>query len=98
MACVIEPTPADEGVYAISGDIDLTNAMDLLALPVPADTSRLVLDLSRVRFVDSYGVTAFIVLATRLGGELVLAHANETVAQTFRMLALADLPGIVIEP
>ena len=86
-----------DSVFALAGDIDASSAMHLLSLPLPEDATSVVLDLSQVGFVDSYGVTAIIVLAKRVGGELVLANPNQNVASVLTMLGINAVSGIRIE-
>jgi anti-anti-sigma factor len=54
----------------ISGEIDLSNVnlvMDAIAVAVPGDASRVVLDLSDTAYLDSSGIAMLFRLAERLG-------------------------------
>jgi anti-anti-sigma factor len=60
----------DRAVLRIAGDLDLETAPRLLAVAEPilaAESGGLVVDLSKVAFVDSSGLSALIRINTRLG-------------------------------
>ncbi|PJE28254.1 Anti-sigma-B factor antagonist [Pseudooceanicola marinus] len=59
---------------------------DVLGL-IDAGTSRLVIDLSKVDFVDSSGIGALVGLLKRIGhrGEIVVSGLSDNVSQMFRI-------------
>jgi anti-sigma B factor antagonist len=74
-------------------ELDLSNADDFKReiTPVLAETPRLVLDLSRVQFVDSNGCGAILWClkqVTAAGGDLRLCEVNRPVRTVFEMIRL----------
>jgi anti-anti-sigma factor len=94
----VEATRSRDGTFVLEGDIDLANAMSLLDLPVDPDATRVVLDLGAVPFIDSTGLAAIVLLAERVGGELVLTRPTPHVRSVLEMMSLHDVQGIVVEP
>ena len=93
-------TVAGDGVttIALSGDVDMVVADRLLgALSEVIDdaaTTRLVVDMSRVRFWDSSGVGALVTAyrrASARGITLVIGDMSEQVRQILRLTGLLDL-------
>ena len=81
-------------VVALAGEIDAASVGGLLGrVEDLADTDQvdLVLDLSKVQFLDSSGLGALVALRRRLeadGGSLVLACDNEIVVRLLRLTNL----------
>lgn len=93
-------TVDDDGVttIALSGDVDMVVADRLLgALSEVIDdaaTTRVVVDMSRVRFWDSSGVGALVTAyrrASARGTTLVIGDMSEQVRQILRLTGLLDL-------
>jgi anti-sigma B factor antagonist len=74
-------------------DLDASNAADLKRdmAPVIDATNKLVLDLSRLRFVDSSGLGAFISFLRKLnakGGDLKLFGMSKAVRAVFELVRM----------
>ncbi|HZR22476.1 MAG TPA: STAS domain-containing protein [Vicinamibacterales bacterium] len=87
-------TIGDVGVAAVPvEDLDASNAADFkrdMATVIDAN-SKLVLDLSRVRFVDSSGLGAFISCLRKLnakGGDLKLCAMSKPVRGVFELVRM----------
>jgi anti-sigma B factor antagonist len=83
-------------ILALSGELDVISAPDLAerldALAAEA-CPRVLLDLSRLSFVDSAGVSVLVKArheAEAHGRQLILRGATEQVHQVFSVLGLAD--------
>jgi anti-anti-sigma factor len=67
----VEARPLGDALLVrVSGEIDLSNARDVLdgvAAAVPSDASLVVLDLSDTTYLDSSGIAVLFRLAERLG-------------------------------
>jgi anti-anti-sigma factor len=86
-------------VAAIDGEIDISNSIELeteLSHAVPNDARGLVLDLSRVTFIDSSGIRTLFDLAARLGGHQQLLHlVLPEGSHLRRTLALLQIPAVM---
>jgi anti-anti-sigma factor len=95
LASIVIDRYDDIVVGAVSGEIDLSNSMELegvISDAVPNTVRGLVLDLSGLTYIDSAGVRSLISLAGRLqwrGQELVLAAPPD--ARCRRVLSLAGV-------
>lgn len=93
---------ADAGSLVIEGELDLASidrlvsAVDLCSVP----EDELVIDCSRLTFVDGTGVQAFIDIAGRLPAStvLVLAGASGFVLRVLRLLRIDSYPRIEVRP
>ncbi|MEV7246720.1 MULTISPECIES: STAS domain-containing protein [unclassified Streptomyces] len=93
----VRHTSDDTAVVTVSGDVDLhtaatlhTHAVTLVAQGVP----HLVLDLARVDFVDSTGLSTFIGLlhtTRQAGGSLRLADVPDRLARMVTMTGISEL-------
>ena len=91
-------TTRGEGVFVVSlrGDLDISTADELLPnLPAPGgdDDLRIVIDLSRIEFIDSSGLNALAVSARTVkadGGWIVVAEPPEHIARTLELVKLGD--------
>ena len=79
-------------VLGASGEIDLSNASLLLEQfsQLPTETSKVVIDLSAVSFLDSSGLGALVSCAKRLSGD---GHRCVVVC-TLQIAKLFDLNGL----
>ena len=94
-------TKADEVVVGVlSGEIDLSNAKELereIEDAVPNTALGMVLDLSKLSYLDSSGIRLLLSLAGRLrwrGQDLVLAAPPESRCR--RVLSLAGIDNTVM--
>ena len=86
----------EEGVeiFALEGEIDLQHAPSLrsrLQAKIKAHTPALVLDLSRVEYIDSTGLALIIEYfrdAAKEGGLLCLVGLNQTLRSIFEIVRL----------
>jgi anti-sigma B factor antagonist len=92
---IIHTDVGDAVVLALSGELDVISAPDLAeqldALAADA-CPRVLLELSRLSFVDSAGVSVLVKArheAEANGRRLILCGATEQVHQVFSMLGLA---------
>jgi anti-anti-sigma factor len=90
----------DVVVGSLSGEIDLSNAMELeraIVDAVPNTTLGMVLDLSELTYLDSSGIRLLLSLAGRLrwrGQDLALAAPDGSRCR--RVLSMAGIDGSVI--
>lgn len=78
----------------VAGDLDQTTAdrFDEAVRPVIAGTGPLVLDLSRVRFLDSSGVRSLVKLGLSMQGRaLVLREPSPPVMRVLQMTRLDEV-------
>jgi anti-anti-sigma factor len=91
--------PAGEpGRFALVGEIDLTTADRIAEIPVSAlGEETVVLDFSKVSFMDSSGIRALVRLARTLKrGTLVIWGARGRVKRMLERLEIGMATGIVI--
>lgn len=87
-------------VVAAAGELDMMTSPQLeRALSQAADSghTRVVVDLTRVRFLDSTAVTAIIASLRRLrllDGTLTIVCRDESVRHLLTLLGLADAVGV----
>jgi len=100
---IVSDKIGDVGVAAVAvEELDASNAGDLKRdmAPVLEANTKLVLDLSRLRFVDSSGLGAFISCLRKLnakGGDLKLCGMSKQVRAVFelvRMHRIFDIYGM----
>jgi len=92
----ISPLEIGNGLKVV-GELDVATARRLHdALADTASQSDLVLDLSGVTFLDSYGVHSILELCrTRNGhGPVVIRNPSRAVTRVFEILALERYPGL----
>jgi anti-sigma B factor antagonist len=91
----VEVRPGDGGGIArvaASGEIDLATADDLAAVlsePECAEAGGIVLDLSRVSFMDSSGLRVLLILAEERGNRLATVLAEGSAVM--RLLELVEV-------
>ncbi|HET6916367.1 MAG TPA: STAS domain-containing protein [Acidimicrobiales bacterium] len=84
-------------VLALSGELDLQTASQVreVALDlIRQGRDRLVVDLRRVRFIDSIGLSVLLLIRNRLGainGDLALVCDQPHVLRIFEMVGLATV-------
>lgn len=99
----VETEKAKDGicVIAVSGEVDLFTAPELkLAAQreLDAGTTRLVVDLTATRFLDSTALGVLIGLVKRvrpLGGDLSIVNTEPTTAKTFAITGLDEVFTVV---
>jgi anti-anti-sigma factor len=85
---------ADGTALRVAGELDLETAPQLLAAAEPvlrADAGALVVDLSRLAFIDSSGLSALIRLNNQMSGtgrEFVIISPPPLVAKAFEITGL----------
>ena len=92
----ISPLVTGNGIKIV-GELDVATAPHLGdALGDAASQQELVLDLSEVTFLDSYGVRSILELCrTRNGnGPVVIRNPSRAVTRVFEILALDTYPGL----
>jgi anti-sigma B factor antagonist len=83
-----------ETVFEIAGDLDLLGAPQLIAhVAAYADGRPVVLDMARVGFLDSSGISALIELQHRSanGDRLVLVNPHEQARKVLDLTGVAQL-------
>jgi anti-sigma B factor antagonist len=93
MDIVVQPLNGVAVATILVEDLDASNADDFKRdiAPVLESYPRLVLDLSRIRFVDSSGIGAFISCLRKLnaaGGELKLCGLTQPVRAVFELVRM----------
>lgn len=96
-----ETTPGGICILAVSGEVDLFTAPELkLAAQqqLDAGATRLVVDLTATRFLDSTALGVLIGLVKRvrpLGGDLTIVNTEPTTAKTFAITGLDEVFTVV---
>jgi len=88
-----------EGVLWLAGEFDLAAIDDFeAAVGAVTDAQReLVLDLSELTFLDSTGLRAFLVVAARISGGVVLRRPTRTVRRVLDLVRIDGHRGIRID-
>jgi anti-anti-sigma factor len=90
----------DRGVYIVSGDLDLGSAEQFRHGMEPALDSRgeVVIDLSEVTFMDSFGLRSVALLARMVGDRgVLLRYPQDPVLRVLELLDIEAIHGIRIE-
>jgi anti-anti-sigma factor len=86
-------------IAEITGEIDMSNATDLgtaVVAPLTNESTGLVLDLSRVTYIDSAGIHVIYELRERLAGRALERRLVEPAdAPTVSALRLTGVPEVV---
>ena len=88
------------GVYFVSGDLDIGSAEQFLHGMEPALDSRgeVLIDVSEVTFMDSFGLRSVALLANMVGDPgVLLRYPQDAVLRVFELLDIEAIPGIRIE-
>ena len=88
-----------DGILTISGELDMRTAVSLVDRGTAAleRSDGLTLDLSGLQFIDSSGIRAFLALAERATGALVLSHPGENVRKVIELTGIVGRHGITLE-
>lgn len=94
----ISPLVDAHGVKIV-GELDVATAPRLTGvLDDMATQPELVLDLTEVTFIDSWGLRSILTVAGgRNGAGPIVIRPSQTVARLFDLLALGDHPGIDVQ-
>jgi anti-anti-sigma factor len=90
----------DRGVYFVSGDLDIGSAEQFLHGMEPSLDSReeVLIDVSGVTFVDSFGLRSVALLARMVGDRgVLLRYQQDSVLKVMELLDIEAIPGIRIE-
>jgi anti-anti-sigma factor len=90
----------DRGVYFVSGDLDIGSAEQFLHGMEPSLDSReeVLIDVSGVTFVDSFGLRSVALLARMVGDRgVLLRYPQDSVLKVMELLDIEAIPGIRIE-
>lgn len=87
-------------IVAVSGDVDISTSPDLraaLAAVLAAGARAIVVDMSRVRFIDSTGLGVLVGTYTAVrnaGGRLALVNNHAAVLKVLSITALDEVLGV----
>jgi anti-anti-sigma factor len=90
----------DRGVYFVSGDLDIGSAEHFLHGMEPALDSReeVLIDVSEVTFMDSFGLRSVALLARMVGDRgVLLRYPQDPVLKVLELLDIEAIPGIRIQ-
>lgn len=101
---MIDVSQPSQGLYvvALSGEMDIATAPEFTSRMTRlgvADSSRVVVDLSGLTFLDSSGINALVSAAKAVeagGGKVTLAAPTSHIRQVFDIVQLSDV--VAIEP
>ena len=86
-------------VLSLSGEMDKSNASELIrALGGNVGSGRLIIELSRLTFMDSTGIKELVGLSRMVkaaGGAIVLAAPNSNLVRLFEIVNLGELMPVV---
>lgn len=88
------------GVYFVEGELDVSTAERFRHDLEPAldAEGELVLDLTELTFVDSFGLRTIALLARMVGDRgVVLRYPRDEVLRVLDLLDIEDVPGIRVE-
>jgi anti-sigma B factor antagonist len=96
----VDPDPKQPGGFVLRGELDMATAPILLTAvgPMLQDPANdVVLDVRRLSFVDSTGISALIRISTRLEGRtLTLVGPAENVARVLKLVRADAFPNVRI--
>ena len=89
-----------DGVLWLSGDLDMTNADELIRLASKVSEKRqdVILELSDLAFMDSSGIRAVIAIAEHARGSVVLREPSASVRKVIDLTGIVGRHGIVLDP
>ena len=90
----------DRGVYFVSGDLDIGSAEQFLHGMEPSLDSReeVLIDVSEVTLMDSFGLRSVALLARMVGDRgVLLRYPQDPVLKVMELLDIGAIPGIRIE-
>jgi anti-sigma B factor antagonist len=91
---VVNDAPAGVAIVAVEGEFDMAALDDVTAAIRPHLDREVVVDLSRLSFMDSCGVQCLLRLQTeaaRRGGRLRVGQVSHVVERLVQLLALDDV-------
>jgi anti-anti-sigma factor len=99
---VIDVSQPSEGLYvvALSGEMDIATSPEFTSRMTrldAVDSSRVVVDLSGLTFLDSSGINALVSAAKTVeagGGKVTLAAPTSHIRQVFDIVQLSDVVAI----
>jgi anti-anti-sigma factor len=89
-----------DGVYVVSGELDLGSAEEFRREVAPAldDAGEVVLDLADLTFIDSFGLRTIALLARMVGDRgVVLRSPRGEVVRVIELTGIGSVPGIRVE-
>lgn len=94
------PAGGDRVSFIVSGELDIGNVDRLIraVAPVAVQSAHLVLDLSRLGFMDCSGIRAMIEIlnAVRPDGRLIIRRPSPPVRRVLELVDAGRLEGLVI--
>jgi anti-anti-sigma factor len=90
----------DRGVYFVSGTLDIGSVEQFLHGMEPALGSReeVLIDVSEVTFMDSFGLRSVALLARMVGDRgVLLRYPQDPVLKVLELLDIEAIPGIRIQ-
>jgi anti-anti-sigma factor len=90
----------DRGVCFVSGDLDIGSAEQFLHGMEPALDSReeVLIDVSEVTLMDSFGLRSVALLASMVGDRgVLLRYPQDPVLRVLELLDVEAIPGVRIE-
>jgi anti-anti-sigma factor len=96
---IFEVRPSDERTFVLDGELDMGSVSVLLGATKDAPPGDLVLDVSRLRFIDSTGLRAILELARARdnGSAIVLRRPTKHVERVFEIALPGGLDGLRFE-
>lgn len=93
--------PPDVAVFAVTGELDISNGRDLktqIWSALDAGALRVVLDLTETTFLDSTAIGIIIAATKRLrplNGSLAIVNVADSIARTFAITGLDEMLIVV---
>jgi anti-anti-sigma factor len=75
----------------LAGELDMASAPDLSDALAAVQTGPVVVDLSRLEFIDCTGIRALVAASDELGARLRIVPGDDRVQRVFRVLDLEDV-------
>jgi anti-anti-sigma factor len=95
----VSPAPG-RATFIVSGELDMGNVDRLLRAvePVAVRGAHLLLDLSRLEFMDCSGIRALTEILTAIGpdGRLLLREPTMAVRRVLELVGADGFPGLVV--
>jgi anti-anti-sigma factor len=95
----VSPAPG-RATFIVSGELDMGNVDRLLRAvePLAVRGAHLLLDLSRLEFMDCSGIRALTAILTAIGpdGRLVLREPTMAVRRVLELVGADGFPGLVV--
>lgn len=95
-----EPAVGGRATFIVSGELDIGNVDRLISAVLPAAIpgTHLVLDLSRLEFMDCSGIRALVEILTAIGpdGRLLIKRPSAAVKRVFELAGAEGFAGLEI--